>query len=323
MRIRKALLIAFGSTSVIANVGPASAQPYPSKPVRIIVGLAAGGGVDILGRLVGQWLSERLGQPFVIENRPGAGGNIGTEAVVKATADGHTLLLVNAANAINSTLYEKLNFNFDRDIVPIASIMRQPVAMLVNTSFPAKSVPEFVAYAKSNPGKVSMASAGNGTPSHLAGELFKMMAGVELTHVPYRGVAPALTDLLGGQVQVLFTSTASSLEYIRAGTLRPLAVTPVARLEALPDVPALAEYISGYEATQWYGVGAPRHTPAHIVDRLNKEINAALANPTVRVRLEELGGTILAGSPADFSRLIAEETEKWGRVIRTAKLKPQ
>ena len=321
MKIRKALLIAFGFTSVFASVGPASAQTYPSKPVRIVVGLAAGGGVDILGRLIGQWLSERLGQPFVIENRPGAGGNIGTEAVVKATADGHTLLLVNAANAINTTLYEKLSFNFDRDIVPVASIARQPQAMLVNPSFPAKSVPEFIAYAKSNPGKVNMGSAGNGTPSHLAGELFKMMAGVDLAHVPYRGVAPAMTDLLGGQVQVLFTSTASSLEYIRAGKLRPLAVTPATRLEALPDVPTLAEFVPGYEATQWYGVGAPRNTPAHIVDRLNKEINAALADPKMRVRLEELGGTVLAGSPSDFGRLIADETEKWGRVIRAAKLK--
>ena len=321
MKIRKALLIAFGFTSVFAHVGPASAQTYPSKPVRIVVGLAAGGGVDILGRLIGQWLSERLSQPFVIENRPGAGGNIGTEAVVKATADGHTLLLVNAANAINTTLYGKLSFNFTRDIVPVASIARQPQVMLVNPALPVKSVSEFIAYAEANPGKISMASAGNGTPSHLAGELFKMMAGVDLTHVPYRGVAPAITDLLGGQVQVLFTSTASSLEYIRAGKVRPLAVLSTARLNVLPDVPTLAEFVPGYEASQWYGVGAPRNTPAEIVDRLNREINAALADPKMRGKLEDLGAVALAGSPADFGRLIAEETAKWGRVIQTARLK--
>jgi len=335
MKIRKKLMIAFGFSIVLASIGPASAQmvtgtsegnvaaAYPSKPVRIIVGLAPGGGVDILGRVMSQWLSERLGQPFVVENRPGAGGNIGTEAVVKAPADGHTLLLVNAASAISTTLYEKLGFNFDRDIVPVAGITRQAAVMLVNPSFPAKSVPEFIAYAKSNPGKINMGSAGNGTPSHLAGELFMMMAGVDLVHVPYRGVAPALTDLLGGQVQVLFTSTASSLEYVRAGKLRPLAVTPATRLEALPDIPALGEFVSGYEATQWYGIGAPRNTPAEIVDRLNKAINGAVADPKMRVRLEDLGGTALAGSPADFGRLIADETEKWGRVIRAAKIKPQ
>jgi tripartite-type tricarboxylate transporter receptor subunit TctC len=300
---------------------PASAQTYPSKPVRIVVGLAAGGGVDILGRLMGQWLSERMGQPFVVENRPGAGGNIGTEAVVKAAADGHTLLLVNAANAINTSLYQKLSFNFDRDIVAVAGIARQPQVMLVSPSFPAKSIVEFIAYAKANRGNISMGSAGNGTPSHLSGELFKMMAGVDLVHVPYRGVAPALTDLIGGQIQVLFTSTASSLEYIRAGKVRPLAVLPVTRLESLPDVPALAEFVPGYEASQWYGLGAPRNTPADVVSRLNKEINLALVDPKMRLRLEEMGSVSLAGSPADFSRLIAEDTEKWARVIRTARIK--
>jgi tripartite-type tricarboxylate transporter receptor subunit TctC len=321
MNNRTALLIAFTLATALVCTAPAAAQTYPSKPVRIIVGLAAGGGVDILGRLMGQWLSERMGQPFVVENRPGAGGNIGTETVAKAPADGHTLLLVNAANAINSSLYNKLSFNFDRDIVAVAGIARQPQVMLVSPSFPAKSIAEFIVHAKANRGNVNMGSAGNGTPSHLSGELFKMMAGVDLVHVPYRGVAPALTDLIGGQIQVLFTSTASSLEYIRAGKVRPLAVLPATRLQSLPDVPALAEFVPGYEASQWYGLGAPRNTPADVVNRLNKEINLALAEPKMRLRLEELGGVALAGSPADFSRLIAEETEKWGRVIRTARIK--
>jgi tripartite-type tricarboxylate transporter receptor subunit TctC len=316
----QSLSLAVALTTALASIGNASAETYPSRPVRIIVGLAAGGGVDILARLTGQWLSERLGQPFVTENRPGAGGNIGTETVAKAPADGHTLLLVNAANAINASLYEKLNFDFNRDIVPIASIMRQPQAMLVNPSFPARSVPEFIAYARANPGKVNMGSAGNGTPSHLAGELFKMMAGVDLVHVPYRGVAPAMTDLLGGQVQVIFTSTASSIEYIKSGKLRPLAVTPDMRLDALPDIPTMSEFVPGYEATQWYGVGAPRNTSTEIVDRLNAEINVALADPKMKARLVELGGTVLAGRPADFGRLIAEETEKWGKVIRAARI---
>jgi tripartite-type tricarboxylate transporter receptor subunit TctC len=318
----KALLLTFTLVNVLASVTAAPAQTYPSKPVRIVVGLAAGGGVDILGRLMGQWLSERLGQPFIVENRAGAGGNIGTETVVKAPADGHTLLLVNAANAINTSLYDKLGFKFDRDIVAVAGIARQPQVMLVSPSFPAQSIAEFIAYAKANQGKVNMGSAGNGTPSHLAGELFKMMAGSDLVHIPYRGVAPALTDLIGGQVQVLFTSTASSLEYIRAGKVRPLAVLPATRLASLPDVPALAEFVPGYEASQWYGLGAPRNTPTDVVNRLNHEINAALADPKLRLRLEELGAVPLAGSSADFGRLIAEETKKWGNVIRTAKIKP-
>jgi tripartite-type tricarboxylate transporter receptor subunit TctC len=317
------LSAAFVFAVATATVSDVSAQTYPSRPVRIVVGSAAGGGVDIIARVMGQWLSERLGAQFIIENRPGAGTNIGTEAVVKAAPDGYTLLLVSAANAINATVYENLAFRFDRDIVPAAGIMRQPLAMLVNPSVPAKSVPEFIAYAKANPGKVNMGSAGNGSPSHLAGELFKMMTDVEMVHVPYRGVAPALTDLLGGQMQVLFTSTISSIEYIRSGKLRVLAVTPAMRLAALPDIPTVAEFIPGYEATQWYGLGVPKHTPAKIIDRLNKEINAALDDPKMRVRLEELGGTGLAASPADFGRLITEETEKWGKVVRAAKVRPE
>jgi tripartite-type tricarboxylate transporter receptor subunit TctC len=300
-----------------------SAQSYPARPVRIIVGFAAGGGVDILARLIGQWLSERLGQPFIVENRPGAGTNIGTEAVVNARPDGYTLLLVNSANAINTTLYEKLNFNFMRDIAPIASIMRQPQVMLVNPSVPARSVSEFIVYAKANPGKVNMGSAGNGAPSHLAGELFKLMTGVDLVDVPYRGVAPALTDLLGGQVQVIFTSTISSIEYIRSEKLRPLAVTTAARSEALPDIPTMGEFVPGYEASQWYGVGAPRGTPLEIVHRLNKEINAALADPRMNARFANLGGSAITGSPPDFGMLIADEPQKLGKVIRAAKIKPE
>jgi len=309
--------------AAMAINGEVCAQTYPTRPVRLIVGYAPGGGVDVLARLTGQWLSERLGQPFVIENRTGAGSNIGTEAVAKALPDGHTLLLVTAANAINTTLYQKLSFNFGRDIVPVASVMRQPQAMLVNPSVPARSVPEFIAYAKANPGKVNMGSAGSGTPSHLAGELFKMMAGIDLVHVPYRGVAPAMTDLLAGQVQVIFTSTASSIEYIKSSKLRPLAVTPTTRVAALPDVPTVADFVPGYEATQWYGVGAPKNTSAEIIERLNREINAALVDPKMKARLDELGGTPLAGSPADFGRHIDEETEKWGKVIREAKVKAE
>jgi len=319
---RQFLRLAAGAATLPIFPRIALAQTYPSRPVRIIVGFPAGGGVDMLGRLIGQWLSERLGQSFIIENRPGAGTNIGTEAVVKAPPDGYTLLLVNSANAINATLYEKLNFNFIRDIAPIASIMRQPQVMLVNLSVPAKTLPEFVVYAKANPGKLNMASAGDGTPSQLAGELFKMMTGVDLLQVPYRGVAPALTDLLGGQVQVIFTSTGSSIEYIRSGTLRPLAITTAMRSEALPDLPAVGEFVPGYEASQWYGVGAPRGTPAEVIDKLNKEINAALADPKMKARFADLGGIAIAGSPTDFGKLIADETDKLGKVIRAAKIKP-
>jgi len=323
MQMRKMLLVSFACAVAIANVGNAWAQTYPSRPVRIVVGYSAGGGVDIFARLMGQWLSERLGQQFVIENRLGAGSNIATEAVVNAAPDGYTLLLVTPANAINATLFDNLKFNFIRDIVPVAGIVRMPVVMEVHPSFPARSVPEFIAYAKANPGKVNMASAGIGTPSHLAGELFKMMTGVDMVHVPYRGVAPALSDLLGGQVQVIFTSTASTIEHIRSGKLRPLAVAAAARLSALPDVPTVDESVPGYEASQWYGLGLSKDAPADIVEKLNAEINAALADPKMKARLADLGGIGLAGSPADFGKLVAEETEKWRKVIRAASIKAE
>jgi tripartite-type tricarboxylate transporter receptor subunit TctC len=320
---RKFLHLAAGAAALPALARAAWAQAYPSRPVRIVVGLAPGGTNDFVARLMGQWLSERLGQQFVIENRPGAGGNIGTEAVVRAPADGYTLLLVGAWSAFNATLYAKLNYNFIRDIAPVASIGRVPLVMVVNPSVPAKTVPEFIAFAKGNPGKISMASGGNGTTPHVAGELFKMMAGVDLIHVPYRGNGPAITDLLGGQVQVLFAGAPESIEHIRAGRLRPLAVTDTTRLEVLSDIPTVAEFVPGYEASAWFGVGAPRNTPAEIIHSLNKEINAALADPNMKARLADLGGTVLAGSPADFGKLIAEETEKWGKVIRAANIKPE
>jgi tripartite-type tricarboxylate transporter receptor subunit TctC len=284
--------------------------------VRIIVSFAAGSSTDIVARLMGQWLSDQIGQQFIIENRPGAGGNIGTEVVVRATADGHTLLLVDASGAINATLYEKLNFNFIRDISPVAALIRVPNVMVVHPSFPAKTVPEFIAYAKANPGKINMASGGNGTPPHVSGELFKMMTGAPLVHVPYRGLAPALTDLLGAQVQVIFSSTPVSIEYIRAGKLRPLAVTTATRSDALPDIPTVGDFVPGYEASQWYGVGAPRSTADEIVDKLNKEINAALADPRMKARLADLGGTVLQGSPTDFAKLIADDTQKWAKVVK-------
>ena len=298
------------------------AQSYPNRPVRVIVPYAPAGVTDILARLMGQRLSERLGQPFVIENRPGAGTNIGTEAVVRATPDGHTLLLVSPANAINATLYEKLNFNFIRDIAPIGGLIRAANVMVVNPSVPAKTVPEFIAYAKANPGKINMASAGNGSGAHLAGELFKMMTGADMVHVPYRGGGPALTDLLGGQVQVYFGTTASSIEHIRSGKLRALAVTTASQLEALPDTPTVGEFVPGYESSLWYGLGGPKVTPAEIVEKLNREINTALVDPKFRARLVDLGGTMLAGSPADFGKLIAEETEKWAKVVKFAGIKP-
>ena len=319
---RQFLYLAAGAAALPFVSLSAGAQTYPTRPVRVIVGLAAGGGVDIAARLMGQWLSERLGQAFYIENRPGAGGNIATEVVVRALPDGYTLLLVNAANAINATLYEKLNFNFVRDIAPVAGFIRVPSIMVVHPSVPAKALPEFIAYAKANPGKVNMASAGNGSTPHVAGELFKMMAGVNMVHVPYRGVAPALTDLLGGQVQVVFATMPSSIEYVRAGTLRPLAVTTVTRSEALPDTPTVAEFVPGYEASQWYGLGAPKNTPPGIVAKLNQETNAALADPKMKARLADLGGTVLAGSPSDFGRLIGEETEKWAKVVKLSGAKP-
>jgi tripartite-type tricarboxylate transporter receptor subunit TctC len=292
------------------------AQTYPARPVRIIVGFAAGGGSDINARLIGQWLSERLGQQFIIENRPGAGSNIGTETVVNARPDGYTLLLVNPANAINTTLYEKLNFNFLRDIAPVGGLSREANVMVVHPSVPAGSVPEFIAYAKVNPGNVNMASAGVGSGVHMAGELFKMMTGVDMQHVPYRGAGPALTDLLAGQVQVMFPSMSNVNEHIRASRLRPLAVTSRSRLETLPDIPALSEFVPGYEASTINGIGAPKNTPAEIVEKLNREINAVVADPRMKARFADLGATALAGSSSDFGKLMAEETEKWAKVVK-------
>jgi tripartite-type tricarboxylate transporter receptor subunit TctC len=318
---RQFLHLTTGAAALPAVSRIARAQAYPSRPVHWIVGFAPGGGNDIVARLMGQWLSERTGQQFVIENRPGAGTNIATEAVVNAPPDGYTLLLAGAPNAINATLYEKLNFNFIRDIVPVASISRDPNVMVVNPSFPAKTVPEFIAYAKANPGKISFASPGNGTGSHMSGELFKMMTGVNMVHVPYRGTAPVITDLLGGQVQVSFVSMPGSIEYIRAGKLRPLAVTSATRSTELPDIPTVGEFVPGYEASLFYGVGAPKDTPAEIIEKLSKEINAGLADPKMKARLVDLGGTVLTGSPAEFAKLIADETEKWGKVIKFAGIK--
>src|SRR5215813_6806274 len=294
----------------------ARALAYPTRPVRLMVGFAPGGGTDILARLLGQWLSERLGQPFIVENRTGANGNIATEAVVRAQGDGYTLLVTNASNLINPTLYEKLSFNFIRDIAPVAGLMRVPNVMVGNPSLPAKTVPEFIAYAKANPGTINMGSGGAGGPDHMSGELFKAMTGISLIHVPYRGLSPALSDLLGGQVQVIFSSLPAAIEYIRAGKLRALAVTTATRFEGAPDIPTVGDVVPGYEASQWYGVGAPNNTPVEIVDRLNKEINAGLVNPKLRAQLADLGGTLLPGSAADFGKLIAEETEKWGKVVK-------
>jgi tripartite-type tricarboxylate transporter receptor subunit TctC len=319
---RNFLHLAAGAAALPALSRFAVAQAYPARPVRIIVGFAPGGTTDIGARLIGQWLSERLGQPFVIENRPGASTTIGTEVVVRAPADGYTLLLATTASAINTTLFEgKLNYNFLRDIAPIASIISAPNVMVVNPSVPAKSVPEFIAYAKANPRKLNMASPGTGSPPHLFGELFMMMTGTSMIHVPYRGSGPALVDLLAGQVQVGFDPMPASIEYIRAGKLRALAVTTGKRSEVLPDIPALSDFLPGYEASFWGGFGAPKDTPVEIVDKLNKEINAALADPKMKARLADLGGTVMMGSPADFAKLIADETEKWGKVIRAANIK--
>jgi tripartite-type tricarboxylate transporter receptor subunit TctC len=318
---RKFLHLAAGAAALPAVSRVAWAQTYPTRPVRLIVPVAPAGASDITARLIGQWLSERLGQPFIIENRPGAGNSIGTEAVVRAPADGYTLLLVGGFNAVNATFYDKLNYNFIRDIAPVASIVRTPFVMVVNPSVPAKSVPEFIAYAKANPGRITFGSAGIGGSNHLAGELFKFMAGVNMVHVPYRGIAPALNDLLGGQVQVTFASMPSSIEYISAGRLRALAVTTVSRAEALQDIPTVGEFVPGYEASAWFGIGAPKATPAEIIEKLNKEVNAALADPRMKARIVDLGGDVLALSPADFGKLIADETEKWGKVIRALNIK--
>jgi tripartite-type tricarboxylate transporter receptor subunit TctC len=313
---RHFLHLAAGAAAFPAYSRIARAQTYPSRPVRIVVGYAAGGGTDLVARLMGQWLSERLGQQFVVENRTGASTNIGTEAVVRAPADGYTLLLAHTTNVINATLYEKLNFNFIRDITPVAGIIRVPNVMVVNPSLPVKTVPEFIAYAKANPGKINMASGGAGGSDHICGELFKMMAGVNMVYVAYRGQSPALTDLLAGQVQLMFGSVPSTIEYVRADKLRALAVTTATRSDAMPEVPTVGEFLPGFEASQWYGVGAPRNTPAEIIDKLNKEINAGLADSKLKARLADLGGTVLPGSPADFGKLIAEESEKWAKVVK-------
>jgi tripartite-type tricarboxylate transporter receptor subunit TctC len=305
-----------GGAAALPLARPAMAQAYPARPVRVIVGFPPGGPTDIAARLIGQWLSDRLGRQFVIENRPGATGNIGTEAVVNAAPDGYTLLVVAASNAINTTLYRKLSFVFHRDTAPVAAIIRVPNVVEVTPSLPARTVPEFIAYAKANPGKINFASGGNGTSQHVSGELFKMMAGVDMLHVPYRGSAPALTDLIAGHVQVMFDAVSSSIAYIRAGQVRGLAVTTATRLEALPDLPTVSDFVPGYEASAWFGVCAPRKTPAEIVDRLNREINAALADPAMKAHLADLGGTPLPGSPADFGNLIVAETEKWAKVVK-------
>jgi tripartite-type tricarboxylate transporter receptor subunit TctC len=316
-RPRRAFLhLVTGAAALSAVSRIAWAQTYPTRPVRLIVGFAPGGATDIMARLIGQWLSERLGQQFVIENRPGAGSNIGTEVVVNAPPDGYTLLMITSVNATNATLYDKLNFNFIRDIAPVASIHREPHVMEVNPSVPVKTVPEFITYAKANSGKINMASAGIGSGNHIAGELFKMMTGVNLVHVPYRGAGPALVDLLGGQVQVMFATLSSSIEYVSAGKLRALAVTTTTRSDALPDVPTVSDFVPGYEASFWTGIGAPKGTPAEVVDTLNQEINAALGDPKMKTRFAELGATVLAGSPGDFGKLIADETEKSRNVVK-------
>jgi tripartite-type tricarboxylate transporter receptor subunit TctC len=319
---RHFLQLAAGAAVLPAMPRLARAQAYPARPVRWIVGFAAGGPQDIVARLLAQSLSERLGQQFVIENRAGAGGNIGTEAVVRAPADGYTMLMIGPSATINATLYDNLSFVFLRDIAPVASIIRTSNVMEVHPSFPAKTVPEFIAYAKANSGKINMASAGSGSSQHMAGELFKMMAGIDMVHVPYRGAAPALTDLLAGQVQIMFDNMTSSVEHVRAGRLRGLAVTTAARSEALPDLPIVGDFVRGYEASGIYGIGVPKDTPPDIVDKLNREINAALSDPRIKTRLADLGGLILSGTSADFAKVLAEEVEKWGKVVKFSGAKP-
>jgi tripartite-type tricarboxylate transporter receptor subunit TctC len=320
---RNFLHLAAGAAALPAVSHVAWAQAYPTRPVRIIVGFPAGGGSDIVARLLGQWMTERLGQSFIIENRPGAGTNIAIEAVVRAPADGYTLLLLTSSGAINATLYDKLNYDLIRDIVPVAGISRSTLVGVVHPSFPAKTVPEFIAYARVRPDKINMGSAGNGTPQHLSGVLFMLMTGTSMIHVPYRGDAPALTELLGGQTQLCFAGGTSSIEYVRTGKLRALAVTTASRLQALPDVPTVGESVPGYEASGWQGLGAPKNTPAEIIERLNKETNAALADPTIKARLLDLGGMPMPMTPSDFGTFIAEEVEKWAKVIRAANIKPE
>src|SRR5262249_45938629 len=318
---RQILKLAAAAIAAPAVARRARAQSYPTRPVRLIIGYTPGGSADLTARLLGQWLTERLGQTFVVESRPGGGTNIATEAVVRAAPDGYPLLLVAPANAINATLYEKLNYDFIRDTVPIAGLIRFPNVMEVNPAVPAKTVPEFIAYAKANPGKINYASSGNGSTIQMSAELFKMMVGVDMVHVPYPGGAPALTDMLAGQVQVMFDNLPTSIEHIRAGKLRPLAITSTTRSELIPDVPTLSDFVPGYESSAWYGVGAPKGTPAEIVNRLNREINAILADPTAKTRVAEMGATLTPGSPADFGRLVADETEKWGKVVKFAGVK--
>jgi tripartite-type tricarboxylate transporter receptor subunit TctC len=324
MELGRRRLLALAAASLAAASGSrrADAESYPSRPVHWIVGFAPGGSTDILARVIGQYLSEKLSQPFIIENRPGAGSNIATEVVVNAPPDGYALLMISPAHAVNATLYDKLNYNFLRDIAPVAGISREANVMVVSPSFPAASVPAFIAYAKANPGKVNMASSGVGTSVHVAGELFNMMAGLKMTHIPYRGAGPAITDILGGQVQVMFAAMPSAFEHVKAGRLRALAVTTAARLATLPDVPTVGEYLAGYEASSWYGIGAPRATPPEIIDTLNRAMNAGLADPRLKARLGELGGTMLAGTPAEFGKLIADETEKWAKVVKFSGAKP-
>jgi tripartite-type tricarboxylate transporter receptor subunit TctC len=320
---RRLLQLAAGAAALSAMAQAARAQSYPTRPVRLIVGFPAGGVGDVLARLIGQWLSDRIGQPVVIENRPGAATNIATEAVARSAPDGHTLLWITAANAINASLYEKLSFNFIRDIVPVASLVRAPGVIEVNPAVPAKTIPEFITYAKANPGKINLASSGLGTVSHVAGELFKIMAGVDMVHVPYRGAAPALTDLISGQVQVMILPITSSIEHIKAGRLRALGVTTATRLAVVPDVPTVAEFLPGYDVSDWTGIGVPRGTPAEVVDRLNKEISAALDDPKVKARFAELGSQLMPMSRADFGKLIADETGKWAKVAKSAGLKAE
>jgi tripartite-type tricarboxylate transporter receptor subunit TctC len=321
MKLIRRRFLQLTGAAIAAPAVSAWSQTYPVRPIHMVVGFAAGGGADIMARLIGQALGERLGQQIVVDNRPGAGTNIGTEVVVKSAPDGYTLLLVNSPAAINTTLYTNLSFDFVRDIAPVASIGRVPLVMVVNPSLPAKTIPEFIAYAKANPGKVAMGSGGNGAPDHMSGELFKALAGVPILHVPYRGVAPAITDLLGGQVQVIFGTMPAVIEFIKAGQLRALGVTTATRSDELPDVPPIGEFVPGYEASQWYGIGAPKGTPAEVIDRLNKETNTVLADPKIKARLAELGASVLIGSPADFGKLIVDETAKWAKVVKVSGVK--
>jgi tripartite-type tricarboxylate transporter receptor subunit TctC len=320
---RNFLHLAAGAAALSALPRRARAQAYPTRPVRIVVGLAPGGGTDIVARLIGQWLSERLGQQFIIENRPGAAGNVATEAVVNAPADGYTLLAVSPGAAINATLYDKLSFDFLRDMAPVAGLLRVANVMAVTNALPVRTVPEFIAYAKANPNRISYGSAGTGSSNHLSGELLKMMAGVPMVHVPYRGAAPALTDVISGQVQLIFSSVTSTVEYIKADKLRALAVTSLTRSEVLPELPPIADFVPGYEVINWWGIAAPKATARDVIDKLNREINIAFADPRIKARLFDLGGPPLAGTPAEFGKLIADETEKWAKVIRAASIKPE